>query len=389
MSRKINQLIKLEDLADTYSKIIGNYIDIKLNVATDVDPYRPQGIMLATRQPYKISNIKAEQLQIALRFYVCCETSTEYNEAIKTLTQLLGLNKGKFTSNEKEFNYFSFLDLQQPLGDPEVNSGKFFQTLELIGTCLITQCKGGAFIGNEIKTTLYLDPKTIINENGESVTEFSTIGEIPVVASSTAIVKEQESPQMSNSMVAQAINMAQVYTYSFTVLILKDAVGERLVKAIENILPIGLNEEIRIKKDYPAFTGEAFSSTKKVIMTSATMSENAGAFVVAELTFQDKLEIVELEEFEATVQISESLTVDDIKGEYTIDEDGTIKCYVGTIISVTKYGTKTSFEVVGGTYRRTSDAFVVSPVSFDVTVTDTVCTITSEYINTGGGTITV
>ncbi|MBQ3034805.1 MAG: hypothetical protein IJD25_02000, partial [Alphaproteobacteria bacterium] len=129
-----------------YSKIIGNYIDIKLNVATDVDPYRPQGIMFATRQPYKISNIKAEQLQIALRFYVCCETETEYNEAIKILTQLLGYNEGVFNSNEKEFNYFSFLDLQRPLGDPEVNSGKFFQTLEIVGQCLVTQRNGGAMV---------------------------------------------------------------------------------------------------------------------------------------------------------------------------------------------------------------------------------------------------
>ena len=393
MSRKINQLIKLEDLANTYAQIIGNYMDIKLNVATDVDPYRSQAIMFATRQPYKISNIKAEQLQIALRFYVCCETETEYNEAIKILTQLLGYNKGIFTSNEKQFKYFSFLDLQRPLGDPEVNSGKFFQTLELVGQCLVTQCKGGAFVANEIKTMLYLDPATITTEAGEEVTNYATQGEIEVLSSVTTLAKNQESPQMSNDVVGKAINTTQSYSYTMTILILKDAIGERLIKALENIQPIGLNEAIKLEKQYPAFTGDKFKVEKTVVMTGGVLKEDAGTFVTAEISLQDKLEIPETikeESYTATVIVNASnIEVASISGDYIDNNDGTYSCKLGCTVAITMTGTNYRLNINGGTYVKTSSSFVVSPQSFNVTVTSAECTISSYYSNPDDGTITI
>ena len=102
---KLNQLIQLKDLAKAYSSIISNLFDIKVNVSTNVDPLRPEAIMFATRQPYKISNIKAESLQVALRFYVCCENEDNYNDTIKLLSQLVGLNKGTLTSQGNTFKY--------------------------------------------------------------------------------------------------------------------------------------------------------------------------------------------------------------------------------------------------------------------------------------------
>lgn len=393
MSRKINQLIRLEDLANTYSKIIGNYMDIKLNVATDVDPYRSQAIMFVTRQPYKIENIKAEQLQIALRFYVCCETETEYNEAIKILTQLLGYNNGKFTSNEKEFKYFSFLDLQRPLGDPEVNSGKFYQTLEIVGQCLVTQCDGGALVGNEIKTLLYLDPATTTNEAGEEVTNYATQGQIEVLTSVTTLAKNQECPQMSNEVVGKAINTTQCYSYTLTILILKNAVGERIIKALENIKPIGLNESLKLEKQYPSFTGEKFSVEKTVVMTGSVLKEDAGAFVTAEISLQDKLEIAETvkeESYTATVIVSASnIEVTNISGDYVDNNDGTYSCKLGCTVAITMSGINYRLTVDGGTYVRTSSSFVVSPQSFNVTVTSAECTISSYYSNPNDGTITI
>ena len=74
---KLTELVRLEDLAKEYQKIIGNRFDIELNVNLNIDGDRENGIMLATRQPYKISNIKAESLQIVLRFYTCCEYKNE------------------------------------------------------------------------------------------------------------------------------------------------------------------------------------------------------------------------------------------------------------------------------------------------------------------------
>lgn len=373
MSRKINQLIKLEDLANTYAQIIGNYMDIKLNVATDVDPYRSQAIMFATRQPYKISNIKAEQLQIALRFYVCCETETEYNEAIKILTQLLGLNKGKFTSNEKEFKYFSFLDLQRPLGDPEVNSGKFFQTLEIVGQCLVTQCNGGALIGNETSTEIYF------NVDGNKLG-----GEIQVISGNTTLTRVPESPQMADAIVGQTVNTTQLYGYNLNILILKDAVCERIVKALENIDPLELNETIELVITYPPFAGDKIKKTHRVVLTNGTIDRSAGAFITAQLTFQDKLDIdyTIIEEnvvnTKAKVVINPnyagSIVFMGANADYVENEDGSITCPIGSTIYVAYYvQSHYSLNVTGGTATCTNkqpgSTLWISPLLYDIVLT--------------------
>ena len=154
---KLTELIKLEDLAAEYQKKIGNRFTIELNANTNIDGVRENAIMLATRQPYKISNIKAESLQIVLHFYTCCEYKEDYDNTIQILSQLCGLVKGTFTSNGKTYRYFSFLDFTRPLSEPVVDTGKFYQTLELMGTCLVTQTEGGVLVGNEVETKIKLD----------------------------------------------------------------------------------------------------------------------------------------------------------------------------------------------------------------------------------------
>lgn len=278
---KNNQLIELKDLADAYSAIIDNLFDIKVNVSTTVDPLKPAGIMLATRQPYKISNIKAESLQIALRFYVCCEYEDAYNDTIKVLSQLVGYNKGTFTSNEKEYKYFSFLDFSRPLGDPEINSGKFYQTLELMGTCLVTQTGGGVLVSNEVETEIVFNPGT----------EEELRGNIEILSSSCALVKGQESPQMANAVVGKTINTTQLFSYSYTILVLKNEICERIVKALTNVEPLGVNEELKIIDKYPAFASEPFSVERDVVLTSGQVNLNAGAFASVQITAQDRLDI--------------------------------------------------------------------------------------------------
>ena len=154
---KLTELIKLEDLAAEYQKKIGNRFTIELNANTNIDGTRENAIMLATRQPYKISNIKAESLQIVLHFYTCCEYKEDYDNTIQILSQLCGLVKGTFASNDKTYRYFSFLDFTRPLSEPVVDTGKFYQTLELMGTCLVTQTEGGVLVGNEVETKIKLD----------------------------------------------------------------------------------------------------------------------------------------------------------------------------------------------------------------------------------------
>ena len=98
---------------------------------------------------------------------------------------------------------------------------------------------------------------------------------------------------MSNQTVAKAFNNAQAYTYSYTILMLKNRVCERLLKAIKNIEPFGLNEEIQIVETYPSFTSVNIEDRKSVVVTGASLDRQAGAFVSFTITFQDKLEIAE------------------------------------------------------------------------------------------------
>lgn len=408
MSRKLKQLIRLEDLANVYAGIINNYFDVCVNAVTRVDPLKPCGLMLATRQPYKISNIKAESIQIALRFYLECEDEDKYNDTLATLNQLVGYNKGTFTSNEKEFRYFSYLDFAKPLSEPEVNSGKFYQTVELMGTCLVTQQAGGVLISNEVETEICFKPGT---DNELS-------GKIEVLSSTSALVKAQESPQMANAVVGKTINTTQLFSYSYTILVLKNAISERIIKALTNVEPLGVNEKIKITDKYPAFSGEAFSVERNVVLTGGQINLNAGAFANAQITLQDRLDIGNIDidnagdssgdsgtsgggssgslngpsggviiggdssTYTALVTLNgPNLTVTGITGDYSYNEDGTISCSLGTVISISVTGTKTSVSITGADYNRTNDVFYASPKNYDVIVTTNEVFITTSIID--------
>lgn len=408
MSRKLKQLIRLEDLANVYAGIINNYFDVCVNAVTRVDPLKPCGLMLATRQPYKISNIKAESIQVALRFYVECEDESKYNDTIATLNQLVGYNKGVFKSNEKDFKYFSYLDFAKPLSEPEVNSGKFYQTVELMGTCLITQQAGGVLVSNEVETEICFKPDT---DNELS-------GKIEVLSSTSALVKAQESPQMANAVVGKTINTTQLFSYSYTILVLKNAISERIIKALTNVEPLGVNEKIKITDKYPAFTDKAFSVERNVVLTGGQINLNAGAFANAQITLQDRLDISnmsidipnddesgdntgssqgggnsgslngppssggDIDLLGALVTLNgPNLTVANINGNYKYNDDGTISCSLGTVISISVTGTKTSVSITGADYNRTNDVFYVSPKEYDVIVTTNNVSITTSIID--------
>ena len=408
MSRKLKQLIRLEDLANVYAGIINNYFDVCVNAVTRVDPLKPCGLMLATRQPYKISNIKAESIQVALRFYVECEDESKYNDTIATLNQLVGYNKGVFKSNEKDFKYFSYLDFAKPLSEPEVNSGKFYQTVELMGSCLITQQAGGVLVSNEVETEICFKPDT---DNELS-------GKIEVLSSTSALVKAQESPQMANAVVGKTINTTQLFSYSYTILVLKNAISERIIKALTNVEPLGVNEKIKITDKYPAFTDKPFSVERNVVLTGGQINLNAGAFANAQITLQDRLDISnmsidvpsddesgdntggsqgggnnssiagppssggDITLLSALVTLNgPNLTVTNINGNYKYNDDGTISCSLGTVISISVTGTKTSVSITGADYNRTNDVFYVSPKEYDVIVTTNDVSITTSIID--------
>lgn len=283
---KINQLVKMEDLAAAYSALMGNRFNLSVDFNLDIEADKEMAFMRATRQPYKISNIKAESMQIVLRFYLCCEVKEKYLDDIQIITQLCGMNKMSFTSNSLNFKAYSFLDFAEPLGDPVIDCGKWHNTVELRGSILVTQTVGGVLIGNEVETKIRVD----IGKQTEMEAK------IEVLAANTTLIKTQETPQMSNDTVAKGYNQTQAYSYSYTCLMLKNAICLRLLKAIKNILPFGLNEEIQITETYPEFVknGGQITDTKSLNLTGASIDRQAGAFVTFNMTFQDRLPLENL-----------------------------------------------------------------------------------------------
>ena len=262
-----DELIRHEDLAAEYQRIIGNRSVIHLNAAVDVEEEREQGYIIATRQPYKIPNIKAESITITLRFYVECEYREEYNDAIRTLTTLIGFRRGQLSSNDRNFRYFSFLDFAAPLDEPAVDEGVFRQSLEMRGTVLVTQIDGGAIVGNEVETIF------CYNENGNNV-----YGDLMVLSEVTTLEKTTEAPQMSNKATAEAFNNTQFYTTTYTILLIRDKISERLYKALRGISPFGLNEAVGIISRSPEFT-PFFATINKSTWNASSYGNKIGKTV--------------------------------------------------------------------------------------------------------------
>ncbi|MDD3862266.1 MAG: hypothetical protein PHV79_00205 [Clostridia bacterium] len=276
-----NQLVKLEDLAKAYETLLGAEFAVHVDSMVNVDENKIPIIMYATRMPYKIPNIDTETLQMGFSAYISCENKEAYAEKITRISRLLGYNKGTLSSNGNTYTYYSFLDFSRPLTDPVVDSGEFMQSLVLSGTCLISGAQG-ALVGNDVITELVFNPTNI---------ETRLEGQVEVLTASCALVKDTESPQMANAVIGKSFNKTQLYSYSYQLLVLKNAIGERLLKGARNILPFGINERIDLKETFPAFTGESFNTTNQCVFTGIQLDRNAGAFTTATITLQDKLEL--------------------------------------------------------------------------------------------------
>lgn len=312
---KLNEMVRLEDLAKAYSKILNDYYDLSVDFNLNIDRNKSAGFMRATRQPYKISNIKSESINVVLRFYICCENKERYLDEIALITQLCGLNKMDFKSNENEYKAYSFLDFAEPLNDPQISMGKWYTTVELRGTVLCTQKVGGVLIGNEIETEITF-------HQGE---ENEVSGKFEVLSASYSLTKTQESPQMVNSTVAKSFNTTQAYSYVYTVLILKNKLCEKIFKIIRGIEPLQLNEKVVIKEKFPSFSEnetENIVTSKDLIMIDGNMDRNAGAFVTATLSFQEKLNIsntIEEDENDYSQEVGDS-TGGSVSGTPLLDQ---------------------------------------------------------------------
>ena len=273
---------KIEDVARFYSELLGkNYYNINVNCNFNTNYDAVQGILIVARKPFSIPSIDSETLEINLEFYVDSTKEVDKLRVLEELSKILGYRTGKFQSNNKEFTFNNYLEFNRTVTAPVVDKGNYTQVILINGTCLITGKKGG-LIGNSIRTSLIINPGNLTDE---------IEGEVAVLESSSGLVKETESPIMANEKFAKSFNKSQVYSYSYTILLLKDKISEKLFKAAKNIEPFEINERIDLKENYPAFVGDSFSSTKKCIITDIQLSANAGAFMSVIITLQDKLDL--------------------------------------------------------------------------------------------------
>lgn len=271
----------MEDLAKVYQNILGdNHYSIDVYSNLKIDGNVVQGIMKPYRRPFKLQNINAETIEVTFEFYISVRKLQNKLDELATISKICGFRKGTFESNGKTYTYHSFLDFATPANAPITDFGDYTQVVVVTGTCLVAE-PNGAMVSNDIKTFLTVNPDT--NEEIE--------GELEVLTYSFGVTKTPESPQMSNEIFAKTFNRSQSYTYSYSIIVLKNAICERLVKAAGNINPFELNEIVKIKNTFPAFTNASFEITNDCVVTNCSLTGQAGAFATIQLTLQDAIDI--------------------------------------------------------------------------------------------------
>ena len=275
--------LRVEDLAVKFQDLLGENYRVSVNCDINPSADKVQVVLYPSRKPYKIEGINSEVIEIYVELYMPVLIQETKEQILAQVNKALnGYRKGKIISNGEEFKFFSFLDFIRPLQAPVVDTGTMMQLIALTGSVLITG-QNGALVGNEVETSFIFNP-----EKPEERLE----GKVEVLSSSFSLVKEPESPQMASSKVAKAFNKTQVYSYSFTLLLLKDEIGERMLKGVRNILPFELNERVDIKEVYPPFKGvDNLEIENQCVITGCQMDRNAGAFTTVNFTFQDKLDL--------------------------------------------------------------------------------------------------
>lgn len=282
----LNNSYNMEDLAKVFQNILGdNHYSIDVYSNLNIEGNVVQGLMKPYRRPFKLSNIKAETVELTFEFYISVRKLQAKLDELATISKICGFRKGTFTSKGKTFNYHSFLDFATPANAPVTDFGDYTQVVVVTGTCLVAE-PNGAMVSNDIRTTLTINPDT--------ANELS--GELEVLTYSFGPTNSPESPQMANSIVAQTFNKTQSYNYTYTILVLKNAISERLIKAARNIQPFGLNENVRIKDTFPAFTDEPFEVENNCVVVECAFVGQAGAFATIQLSLHDAISIDNLDD---------------------------------------------------------------------------------------------
>lgn len=175
-------LISLEQLAAYYNEVLGAGFEVEANcLPTPLQDSRTACSLFATRVPFAIADVRSETLTVSLNFRVAWFPESNRRKTLAEIKRLLGyqrfvirekvlvrklrekqsdqINEDSYEFLElgdeiedKVFNCTSFLEMQQPIGGPEIDTGKHVLNLSVTGTILVTDANGGAVMSNDVVT---------------------------------------------------------------------------------------------------------------------------------------------------------------------------------------------------------------------------------------------
>lgn len=162
-------LISLDALAAYYNEVLGEKFIVKADcIPIPPDSDRTACTLHATRVPFAIADVRSETLTVSFNFRIKCSPESCRKTALDEIKRLLGYQRfviqeaivlKEITNSEltdrtavKTFNCTSFLELQQSLGVPEIDSGCKMLDMQVTGTILVSDMDGGAVMSNDIVT---------------------------------------------------------------------------------------------------------------------------------------------------------------------------------------------------------------------------------------------
>ena len=163
-------LISEDALAAYFNEVLGATFVVKADcIPIPLQDDRTACTLHITRVPFAIADVRSETLTVSLNFRIRCSPDSERKKALAEMRRLLGYqrfiiqedttirtytvdDKLKEETKLKTFNCTSFLEMQQPLGSPEVDSGKKMLDMQITGTMLVTDAQGGGVMSNDVVT---------------------------------------------------------------------------------------------------------------------------------------------------------------------------------------------------------------------------------------------
>lgn len=280
-------MIDLIDLKYIYENLLGGDpenphigdVNIEINNDLNTKHYKMQAILYPERQPYKLANIDSEAFTLSFNFYCDISSSLKKTDALEIVNRIIGYKAGTYIKDEKQYKFYSYLDLSRPMSDPMIDNSYYTQILSVTGTLLVRDAATGAIVGNDVETSVeFLD---------------GTKGQLTVLEATCQSASTGTTIAVVNSEVGKTANANGSNTYVYKVLAMRDTVSVKLQKAATGHTRLGINETVILTEVYPDFT-----VTKECIIISTVIRHFAGAFAEIDLTLQEKADFLKEEEAE-------------------------------------------------------------------------------------------